>query len=443
MIDSLRQCKTINEMIEVIRSFYKSYDNNNYIPGIYKEGSLLASSDKFADYYAKLIIRPINHKLTNSWSKTNLEGIFVDGSSEIEESAFIYNVITYKRFYKNEIYTLNPALSDSNIYIYEKIQDNKNVCNLVFFDSNFSTHEWPVLIAENNDDNNILLLKKSLSDYIYTNPHSYPQYKLSVEFEYRDKSYIISETQDVISDNYYIYNTTAKDRTNLVGTIDLDFVLPKLNDLDIMVNSIDGSFRKINESNWNDDTDAGLIVFDKKCLTELKKRYIFVEYHMIDLFNQESSLVDILRNKVVFWEGEFNHLPYDTKKSLEKYNVRKPSVDIISKPMFEWQLKANINYDKYEYPYQKMSKYLYENYFDILPELKCNLDLPNNKDEFLERISNVLKILNMNLDDIKKDELGYTTIQKIINTKYLSTKKELMELYDYFSNSIMEVVSND
>lgn len=443
MIDSLREKNTIKEIIEEIKNFYKAYDNNNYIPGIYKEGSLLSSSNKYADYYAKLIIRPINHKLTNSWTKGNLEGNFIDGSYEINESACIYNLITLKKFYKNEIYTLNPCLYEASDYIYEKIQDNKNVCNLVYFNSTFSTHEWPVLISEKNDDNNILVLKRSIADYVNNKPHIFPQYKLSVEFEYRDKVHIISETKDISSDSYYIHNTTADDRTNLVGTIDLNLVIPILNDLDIMVNSIDGSFRKINESNWNDDVDAGLIVFDKKCLTELKMRYIFVEYHMIDLFNQNSSLVDIINNRVVFWEGEFNQLPYDIKKSLEKYNIKKPSTGIISKPMFEWQLNANIDYDKYEYPYQKLSKYLYENYYNILTELKCNMDLPNNKNEFVERINNVLKILNLNIDDIEKNELGYTTIIKILTTKYLSTKKELIELFDYFSYNILEVISND
>ena len=443
MIDNLRKCNTIQEIISTIKEFYKSYDNNNYIPGIYKEGSLLSSSDKYADYYAKLIIRPINHKLTNSWVKTNLEGNFVDGSSDVDESAFIYNLVTMKRYYKNELFTLNPILYNSNEYIFEKIQDNKNVCNLIYFDSTFSTHEWPVLLSNDNDDNNILILKKTISDYVNDKPNIYPHYKLSVEFEYRDKKHIISETDNKSSNHYYIYNTTASDRTNIVGTIDLNFVLPNHNDLDIMVNSIDGRFRKIDESNWNDDMDAGLIVFDHKCLIELKKRYIFVEYHMIDLFNQKSCLVDIYDKKVIFWEGEFNQLPYDVKKSLERYNIRKPETGIISRPMYEWQLKANMFYDKFEYPYQKLAKNLYENYFDVLTELKCNLDLPNDKTEFIDRINDILKILDLKIDSIKSDEEGYITIIKILNTKYLPTKKELTQLYDYFSYKILGVIQYD
>lgn len=441
MIDKLRKCDSIFEIIDTIDNFFKAYNNDNYLPGIYREGSLVSSIGKNADFYAKLIIRPMNLKLTKSWLKSAEEGNFVDGSEDITESDIVYNLITRKRFYHSDLYTLNPNLIEVNDYIYEKIQDNKNVANLVYFNSVYSTYEWPVLIEKNDDE--ILIFKQALSELINSKINLYSQYKLSVEFEYRDKEHIIKEKEDVFSDKYFIHNTTAEDRTDLVGTIDLEFIMPKINNLNIMTNAISGDLRKINESNWNDDMDAGLIVFNKRCLDFLKKRYVFVEYHMIDLFSQKSILVDILDDKVVFWEGEFNQLPYDIKKQLEIYNVRVKSNSIISKPMYEWQLKGNINYDKFEFPYQKIAKYIFENHFLLAYELKCNLDRPKNKTDFVEKINNILRILNINIEDIKCNELGYITVEKILNTKYLSNKKELSELYDYFCYKIMGVIKND
>ena len=83
------------------------------------------------------------------------------------------------------------------------------------------------------------------------------------------------------------------------------------------------------------------------------------------------------------------------------------------------------------------------NYFDVLTEWKCNLDLPNDKTEFIDRINDILKILDLKIDSIKSDEEGYITIIKILNTKYLPTKKELTQLYDYFSYKILGVIQYD
>lgn len=178
----------------------------------------------------------------------------------------------------------------------------------------------------------------------------------------------------------------------MLGTIDIDFVIPKDRKLDIITNQLNGNIRKIDESNWNDDMDAGLIVFNNKCLKYLKKRYLFIELSMIDMHTKDSVLVDFVGNRVVFWEGEFNKLPYEVKKELEQYNVRKKCKGIISKAMFEWQLNCNLDYDKYEYSYQKIGKKVFENYFDIAFESGLSLDLPRTSKELKDKIDNLLKI---------------------------------------------------
>ena len=60
--------------------------------------------------------------------------------------------------------------------------------------------------------------------------------------------------------------------------------------------------------------------------------------------------------------------------------------------MFEWQLNCNLDYDKYEYPYQKIGKKVFENYFDIAFESGLSLDLPRTSKELKDKIDNLLKI---------------------------------------------------
>lgn len=447
MLEKLRKCQNVIEVIECIKLFYCSYDTSNYIPGIYKEGSFLFSKtqDNSGEFYAKLIIRPKNSKIHQTWLKGNLQYGFIDGSDEREindNSSYVYNIIVQKNFYRNSIYTLNPYLyNDNNSYIYEKMQNSKNIANLVYYNITFSTNEWPVIISD--DDNKILILKEAISDYINSEKNHYPQYVLSVEFEYRDKIYNIEDFDRYQDEGCLVTKEKRDDFIWLLGTIDLNFIIPNNKELNIITNQLNGSIRKINESNWNDDIDAGLIVFSNKCLNYLKKRYIFIELSMIDMHTKDSVLIDFVGDKIVFWEGEFNKLPYEIKKELEKYNIRKKCTGIISAAMFEWQLNCNLNYEKYEYSYQKVGKKIFEKYFDIAFESRLSLELPETVFELKNKINNLLKIYSLNFKQLYKYEKGYVVLEKIMNNEYKPSKEEIKQLFDYFCYILLEVIDND
>lgn len=345
MIDKLRKCQNIDEIIKEIKKFYESYDDNYYLPAIYQEGSYISKEfnsnskeNNNAEFYAKLIIRPNSKRITHSWMKNNLEGNFFNPVDTIEDSDYIYNLVVQRKYYSNDLYVFNPSLVGDNPYIYEKNQESKIIVNQVYFDSSFSTDEWPVLISDS--DGEIKIFKKSFEDYVCSTYNLHSGFNLSVEFEYRDGAHAIIDTDNKSFEDYFIQNYSNNGMTDILGTVDISYVLPEIKKLDIITNRLNGSIRPINENNWNDDMDAGLIAFDKKCLKYLKKRYLFIEYHMVDLFNQKSVLVDILDDKVVFWEGEFNQLPFEVKKDLEKYNIKTPSEKLMTPAMFDWQLNA-------------------------------------------------------------------------------------------------------
>ena len=446
MLDKLRKCSNVEEVIKCIREFYHSYDSSNYIPGIYKEGSFLSTKENYdGEFYAKLILRPDEKDIKQTWMKMNLSYGFIDGSDEREKndiSNYIYNLIVQKNYFRHTVYTLNPYLyNDNESAIYEKTQDNKNVANLVYYDPTFSTNEWPILISKNDDE--ILLLKKSISSFINTEKNVFPHYVLSVEFEYRDKKHKIDDFVEYKEDGCLITKERTNDFIWLLGTFDIDYITPKDNDLKIITNQLNGNIRNIDESNWNDDMDAGLIVFDKKCLKYLKERYIFLEFAMIDMYTKDSILVDFVSDKIVFWEGEFNKLPYEVKKELEKYNIKKKMNGIISPAMFEWQLNGNLDYGKYEPYYQKLGKYVLENYFDIAYESRISTELPETYNDLIEKVSELLKLLSLEYKQLYKYEKGFFALEKVLNNKYKPGPKISAELFDYFCYLLLEVVDHD
>ena len=446
MLDKLRKCNNVEEVIKCIREFYHSYDSSNYIPGIYKEGSFLSTKENYdGEFYAKLILRPDEKNIKQTWMKMKLSYGFIDGSDEREKndiSNYIYNLIVQKNYFRHTVYTLNPYLyNDNESAIYEKTQDNKNVANLVYYDPTFSTNEWPILISNNDDE--ILILKKSISSFINTEKNVFPHYVLSVEFEYRDKKHKIDDFVEYKKDGCLITKERTNDFIWLLGTFDIDYITPKDNDLKIITNQLNGNIRNIDESNWNDDMDAGLIVFDKKCLKYLKERYIFLEFAMIDMYTKDSILVDFVSDKIVFWEGEFNKLPYEVKKELEKYNIKKKMNGIISPAMFEWQLNGNLDYGKHEPYYQKLGKYVLENYFDIAYESRISTELPETYNDLIEKINELLKLLSLEYKQLYKYEKGFFTLEKVLNNKYKPGPKISAELFDYFCYLLLEVVDHD
>lgn len=446
MLDKLRKCNNVEEIIKCIREFYHSYDSNNYIPGIYKEGSFLSTKEKYdGEFYAKLILRPDEKDIKQTWMKMNLSYGFIDGSDERAKndiSNYIYNLIVQKNYFRHKVYTLNPYLYNVNeSAIYEKIQDSKNTSNLVYYNPTFSTNEWPILISKNDDE--ILLLKKSISSFINTEMNVFPHYVLSVEFEYRDKKHKINDFVEYKNDGCLVTKEKSNDFIWLLGTLDIDYITPNDNDLKIITNQLNGNIRNIDESNWNDDMDAGLIVFDKKCLKKLKERYIFLEFAMIDIHTKDSVLVDFVSDKIVFWEGEFNKLPYEVKKELEKYNIKKKMNGIISHAMFEWQLNCNLEYGKYEPYYQKLGKYVLENYFDIAYESRISTELPETYKDLIKKVNELLKLFSLEYEQLYKYEKGFFTLKEVLNNKNKPGPKISAELFEYFCYLLLEVVDHD
>lgn len=456
MIKDLEQATSMEEIIKVIKDFFKKYDSDYYIPAIFQEGNFTYSrfekenNKPASEFYSKLIIRPANSKITHSWLIQNLSYGFYDGydfldKQKIANDDFIYNLIVHKTMYNNSIYTFNPMLYNDDSSISEENYKNNEIANLFYVDSLHSRDKIPVLRKEKN---NIYILKEVLKDFLQSNySPSEPNYILSVEFEYRNTNIHINEKNNYEKEKVFIDNVAVEKNEFLwlIGTIDIPFIMKKEESLNITVNDLNGKIRKLNEKNYNDDTDAGLIVFSNKCFEYLKKRYIILGLTMLDTHNYEQSfIIDNLDDIFVFWEGEFNKLPRDVKVELQKYNDRKRNKTIISPAMFEWQLNASWDWKNKGFAYQLLGSFLIENHLDLVKEYKCNVVLPNNNELFAEEMKLILKVLSLKITDIAKPEKGYSTLTKIYQGKNVDLKKEeMLSLFEYFAQLVLEKVDNE
>jgi len=457
MVKELESKSSIIEVMNTIKKMFESYNNDLYLPVIFKEGHFTYNSFENKDnkpsseFYSKLIIRPRNSKITHSWMLNNLAYSFFNGTEflekqQINNSDFIYNLIVLKKVYNNSIYTFNPMLYNDNSYISEENYKNNEIANLYYCDDFHKEQKIPVLKKENN---NIYLFKKVLEDYLVASEHSREEsdYVLTVEFEYRNTNRHIIDTENYQDNNSFVDNIATKNNEFLwlIGTFDIPLVINKEAPLSIIVNDLSGKKRKINEKNYNDDTEAGLIVFSNKCFEYLKKRYIILGLTMIDTYNDNQSyIIDTLNNIFVFWEGEFNKLPREVKLELEKYNDKERNESLISPAMFEWQLNSSWDWKPKAYPCQLLGDYLIENYIELVREYKCNVILPYNIDIFVNEMKNILNILSLKIEDIAEPENGYGILVKIYNKDKVQLNEEKMySLFQYFCSLVLEKVDKE
>lgn len=458
MISELEKATSIIELIDIIKNKFSEYNDSLYLPAIIKEGNFIYNrfdnKDKIpnSDFYSKLIIRPRKMEITQSWLIQNLAYNFYNGnqyleSKEVNPLDFVYNIIVNKNLYGNSVYTLNPILYNDTSSIIEEDYKSNEIANLYYCDTFHSENKIPVIKKE---DDNIFILKDVLKEYVPCQNNTLygnEDYVLSVEFEYRNTNNHISDKEDYKDSTCFIDNVNKdmKDFVWLIGTFDIPLIIKEVIPQNIIVNTLDGKKRKINEHNYNDDTDAGLIVFSEDCFDFLSKRYIILGLTMFDTYNERKSyIIDNLENVFVFWEGEFNKLPREIKLELEKFNEKEKSKGIISPAMFEWQLNAKWDWKSKAYPFQYLGDYLIENYLELVREYKCNIVLPKNKEIFKEEIRNILKILQLQIEDLNRDEKPYKMLLKIMNGEDVEIGEEkLKSLFEYFCIIILEKVDKN
>ncbi len=412
-----------NKTIEDILEYFYSKVKENYFPGILSEGNLF---DEKNDLYIKIIAKKQDINLTETWAKENLSKDYSDG---------IFNLISSYNYKYNSIYGINPILLDDT-YVTFVEQKDLDVLSMEYYNSEHRMARNKILYKENES---IMFYFPVIKDYTELSKFSH-EYDLYAEIEYRvlinglkpNQMGVYTDNSGNIIDLIYEYNNNIKAAQKeklklywLRATVKLD--CKKLdnqveNDLNIKVVELGSNkIRPLNPNNYNDDIEAGLVVFSKESVNEIKKYYYFYDLNLIPRVNHISScIVDYFDDIVVFWEGEFNsNIPIELKKALEKYNIKDKTSNIISTAMFNWQLRSKWEIFEDLLPNQQLARIVMRKKFDLAKDYGLDFYPPADINEYSLFAEKILAILNLKIKDLNLLPEKEKMLNDILEKKYI------------------------
>lgn len=447
-LDKIKRTVTLNELIQEIKNTFLNYMDESYMPAIINEGNF--SGDDGEDFYLKLVLKHQAVPMKKTWLKENLSlGVEEPTDGGITDyGAYIHNVVTLRKYKSNSLYQLNPLLVSEEINEYEN--ENSIHVNAYFNDEYSNIKGLPVLKPIHGDS--ILILRKVFRNYIHS-PESniYPKYELVAEFEYRTHHNHFNgvdngayETEDAflrvsISDNSLV----------IVGSVVIEYLDMCFEKKQRNITVIDlGTFkpREHLADHYDGDITEGLVCFKYETMELLQKYYFFYDLQMFDKNDiQNKYLVDVLEDKIVFWEGEYNKLPNSVKDEIDPYNFIPVSPKgIISEAMAAMQLEVDWNWDKKLPPEYLLANLIREASFSRAIDIGLTFIVPKNVDQLREFIFKIEKLTNISLDRFNTSSKDVQRLSAIRDDK--STEKvpsDIKFLYQKYCYAIQMELSNE
>lgn len=194
------------------------------------------------------------------------------------------------------------------------------------------------------------------------------------------------------------------------------------------------SFKKrgLNVNNYNDDLECGLLFFSKDSLERIKDRFVIVGYYIIDKIDKIQYLIDIMNDKISFFEGEFNQLQGDVKEELLGYNIvaKKP---FYTEFMYRFQFKCDFNVFNMNNAI-KLFAFINNNdaYLNKCIDFNLNIYFPNTFLELCEVVRNIIFIFDMDYMNMSFVPYYKYLLFSLENRLFINFTDE--DIYVYFLN---------
>ncbi|CEN90081.1 hypothetical protein [Paraclostridium sordellii] len=437
-INQIKSLRSIEEWVCFIKNIYIDFEDNNYMPALIEEGNFVPkiigreNVGESSDFYLKLILKHASLEIDRTWMKSNLSFNII---SPEDGDIGIHNLITYRRYKSNNLYQINPMISNELVDEYE--YNNAKFVNAYYNEEWNESKGKPVL--KSDKDIKLLILRSILKDYINDiDGNVYPKYELIAEFEFRTTFEHLKDIENQVykGDDYCIKVDKGKDSTYIIGSVKIPYkhekISNKIRNIKV-INMDDGEVRDHNPSNFDGDINEGFVYFKRDILSIIKKNYYIYDLSIVDKLNpQDSFIIDFLEDKVMFFEAEYNKLPSSLKDIIDNYNIvpNRDKGDLISKAMFSWQLKGDWNWTKYLPPNLKLANTITNKYFELAIDLALSFDIPTTVEEFksfivkIEGLSNIkLESFGINSKDVQiLIDLRDNKIKTLEDTKTLFLK---------------------
>lgn len=450
ILKNIKKAKNIKELKELIQNIYSSKNIVEYIPAIIEEGKFTKENGE--DFYLKLVLSHRKNKLENTWLKENMIFGIKDPDTvnkSLAYNVFTENIITFRNVKGNNLYQLNPNIMGSNINEYQ--YDNSNLVNAYYNEEYSNLKGKQVLKLENGTD--IYLYTNVLKDYINElDSKTYPKYGLVAEFEYRTYNKPFENIKEgTYKQDDYIFDIkiSSNNFIHILGSVKIED--PSFNqdfvERHIKVISLGtGRIRENNHENLDDDMEAGLVLFKEDVMDILEKYYYFYDLVMYDKENIENKyLVDVLDDKVVFWEGEYNKLPNFIKSKIDKFNYgSNEEIGIISPAMKAWQLDVDWDFHLKFTPEQELARLIKLKFFNAAIELDLSFQLIKDKDKLSDFIKKIEKLTKIKIEIFNQDTKDVKELLKIRNKEKVKINTEETKLlFRKYCIVIAGVISNE
>lgn len=450
MIESIKKGNDWREIVDSIFTLYNSCIYGDRIPALINLNDDTEGIEE--ELYLKLVLVPKNIKVDKTWIKDNLQkSSLIEEYNNFEDiSCLCHNIVTQYNYKFNKKYSFNPHLITEDELVFLE-QDEGDIAVQVY---NLPGNINKPRLLQKEKDNGIVSVYVPALKYLIDFDGVQGEYDLYADFEYRiNKENYTGQTGN-FADESGLYDVTHnKNGLNekmfwIIGSrkIQLSHLSTTKKTNDIAVVSLnDNTIRSLNPRNYNDDMDAGLVVFNKTVLKVLKKYYYVFDLRLIPKKEGYSeSLVDILDDCVVFWEGEFNGLPQELKNEMEKYNIKDKTEGIISPAMFSWQLEAKWDYTDKLRPHQKLAYYCYKNHQQLCIENEIDFTIPESVEQLRVFVKNVMNLLGIDIISMNIVEDKKQMLRDIIEDRDIDlSEQELVSFFEGFSYVLVKETHED
>ncbi len=455
----LKEIKRSNNWRETVDSIFEMFYKrcvDERIPALFDVGSIFGEEFEYEELYLKLVLVPKGQKITHTWIKDNLSSSSTYHYANDWESC-CHNIIVQFNCNGVQKYGFNPILLSSEELIYSDFGDG-DVINQTF-NAYKRLNKPRILQKENSKEKVITLSFLAIEDLIN---HTYDDsFDLYADFEYRKRTNDYKgETGefDELDGRYHItYDPDAStfdekhdpllwiQGSKMLDIEKLRSCLSQEINNDISVISLDSQeMRPLNPGNYNDDTNAGLVPFTNDAIDVLRKYYFVYGLQLIPKTSEFSSvLVDFLDNAIVFWEGEFNKFPEELKEALVPFNIKEEFKPFISEAMFAWQLGARFDFAEKESFYQQLADYYRQHYEHVSFENELSFEIPSTVSVFASLITKVLKIANIELEDLRFIPEKQSLFERVINNSITLSIEQLRDAYEGFSYVLLRYLNEN
>lgn len=441
-LDELNKINKLEELQEYIVKIFKLYEDEQYMPALIKQGMFTVEDGE--DFYLKLILKHTSIDINRTWMKNNM--VFGLGDPEDKDN-YIENLLVTRRYKSNSLYQVNPLIIDESVSEYE--YNNTEYVNSYYNDEYSATKGKAVLKLE--EDGQLLIIKDVLKNYINDKEGNiYPKYELVAEFEYRthDKRFNNIEVGEHKLDDSYMRIDKSSESVYLLGSVKVPYIYKpdteKVRDIRVL-NMDDLIERKHNPKNYTGDINEGFIYFKKDVIDLLVKDYYIYDLQIYDKHNLENSyMIDILEDKVMFFEGEYNKLPSRLKDKIDQYNFIPESKGdgYISSAMFAWQLESDWNWDKKLSPCFKLATEIKRKMFEAAIDIGISFEVPKDLDSFRVFVNKIENLTGVKLEKYNPESRDVISLKKIRDG--MEEKVDDLEgLYQKYCYAIVRELSDD